>query len=108
MCRDALGTGIGLRLNIDDAVNVVVPGVYDPTFCTCNLHLISSIGVNTYEVHAPEMAPAATSPAIDMSPDDGERRRFDDLKKSWALLYVKKRVAFSAIAPNSGEARPFG
>lgn len=50
---------------------------YNPTFCTWSLHLMSSMGVRTYEVNAPEIAPAATNPVIDRVSGDacGDRNR---------------------------------
>jgi hypothetical protein len=53
------------------------------------------------------MAPATTRPGIVILVGSvGERKRWDDLKKDWARLYAKKRVAFSAMAPRSGGERP--
>jgi hypothetical protein len=68
--RDALGTGMVPRLIVEDVGNEVVPGEYDPTFCTCSLHLTSSIGVRTYDVNAPETPPATTSPVMVNLSDD--------------------------------------
>lgn len=97
----------GPRLRIEDVVgNVVVPGVYDPTFWTCSLHFTSSIGVRTYDVHAPEIPPATTRPAIDRLLDVDDWKSCDDLNTSWARLYTKKSVAFSAIAPRRGGDSP--
>jgi len=67
--------------------------------------LTSSIGVRTYDVHAPEIPPATTRPERERSPD-GVRKSLDDLKKSCARLYVKNKVAFSAMAPKRGDERP--
>ena len=64
------------------------------------------MGVSTYDVHAPDIAPATTRPVKESLLDDGSMNRPLDLKKFCARLYVKNSVAFSAMAPSIGGDRP--